>query len=218
MLNELAATPDSNKTSVWQHIMRSLELLDRDVPLAILYSALEDPNSKRCSLSLQGSLGILTGHEGVPLEAELYESNDALIPHFREAKVKGGPIALENLPLLLNENKEWRGFGEPSKTFVIIPFAFSEETLGFLVVGLNPRRSYDKDLQQFVQDIGQQCSIAVKSGNDFNKLRAREFQLSKQLSHSQQLSRRMAEIAPVGMFNANAEGVIKWANAKCVTL
>lgn len=218
MLNKIAATPDFRKTSVWQHIRQALETLERDIPMAILYSADEDLQAKRCVLRLEASIGIPSGHPAAPRQVELHENAGAFVPYLREAKVKDGPVVIEELPSFLSEGMEWRGFGNPSTIIIVLPFPNGPEAIAFLVLGLNPRRAYDKDYQQFVRDLELIISTSLKTSIGFDEMRARELQLSKELSETEKFVREMAELAPVGMFNLNASGVVTWANAKCMPL
>ena len=217
MLNTIASTPDFRETSVWEHIFRALETLERDVPMAIVYSAEEESDTKRCILKLEGALGIHPGHVAVPLQADLHKSAEGFIPYFREAREKGDAVTIDALPSYLSAGVEWRGFGEPPNTIVVVPLTGGLEVAGFLALGINPRRAYDKDYQQFVQDLSFIVSTSIKSSIDFDKMRARELQLEKKLSETEKFVRRMAEIAPVGLVNLTVEGMITWANAKCRT-
>jgi hypothetical protein len=53
------------------------------------------------------------------------------------------------------EGLEWRGFGDPCRAVVVCPVhpttGESSSILGFLVLGVNPRRPYDEDYSLFVQ-------------------------------------------------------------------
>ena len=215
MLNILASTPDMSETTIWQHLCHTIETLGRDIPMAILYSAEEDVQSQRCRLRLEGSVGIHPGHRAAPQQVEIHESAEGFLHSFRQAKEKDGPVVFECLPPFLADGVAWRGFGEPSRTVVVLPFLIGGLAAGFLVIGLNPRRVYDEDYQRFVQDLRLIASTTIKASIDFQKLRVRELQLSRELSEKEKFVRRLAELAPVGMFNLDTDGVLTWANAKC---
>ena len=78
----------------------------------------------------------------------------------------GGPLLLlvedGSLPKGLLPGLSWRGFG-PSTTVAILPSIAAEETLGFLLMGLNPRRPYDEDYQGFIQLVHRQLSTSLTS-------------------------------------------------------
>lgn len=215
MLNRIAITPYFSQITVWQHLLRAMETLDRDLPLVILYSADDDIRSKRCFLRLEGTLGISSTHPSVPSSTEIHESAEGFGHSFRESKETDEAVVFEMLPSFLTKDVEWRGFGEPSSKLVTMAFPLGVQIVDFLVIGLNPLRPYDKDAQQFVQDLRLSVSAAVKSSIDFEKTKAREAQLAQDLSEKERFVRGLAEVAPVGMYNINADGVVSWANAKC---
>jgi hypothetical protein len=51
----------------------------------------------------------------------------------------------------LMEGREWRGFREPCREAVIFPVrpTIGENVLGFLLMGVNPRRPYDDAYMSF---------------------------------------------------------------------
>ena len=217
MLNIIAAKSSIAETSVWKSMVRSLDTIDRDVPLAIAYKAEEIGEKGRCILRLEDCYGVYAGHKASPKLLDINANVEGLAPYFREAQTKNAPVILDRLPPFLHHNIAWRGFGEPSRTIIVLPFALMGETLGFLALGLNSRRAYDKDMERFVQDLSLQCSTVIKARLDIDRMKAREMQLSKELSDTERFVRRMAEMAPVGMFHLSHDGMIKWANAKCKT-
>ena len=105
-----------------------------------------------------------------------------------------------------------------------------ESILGFLVMGINPRRPYDDDYSLFVQLLSRQLATAtasvvlfeeeIKRGQRAANLAAADrIELSEQLAartqeavESETKFTRMAEFAPVGMFIANSEGRITYCN------
>lgn len=94
-----------------------------------------------------------------------------------------------------------------------------ESILGFLVIGVNPRRPYDDDYSLFIQLLTRQLATSMASAMLFEeeirrgqraaRLAALDRQeLSKQLDlrtqeavESETKFTRMAEFAPVGMFS-----------------
>ena len=65
----------------------------------------------------------------------------------------------------LIEGIEWRGFGEPCREAVVCPVrpTTGENVMGFLVIGINPRRPYDEDYQSFIQLIDRQLATSLAS-------------------------------------------------------
>ena len=105
-----------------------------------------------------------------------------------------------------------------------------ESILGFLVMGINPRRPYDDDYCLFVQLLSRQLATSMASvvlfeeeirrGQRAARLAALDREeLSEQLAartqeavESETKFTRMAELASVGMFIANSEGRITYCN------
>jgi len=55
------------------------------------------------------------------------------------------------LPSTLFTDVEKRGFGDPCKAILVIPVRTSNETItGYIIVGLNTRRPYDAEYQDWI--------------------------------------------------------------------
>lgn len=127
---------------------------------------------------------------------------------------------------------EWRGFRDPCQSVVVCPIhpTTGESILGFLVLGVNPRRPYDDDYSLFVQLLSRQLATSLASvvlfeeeirrGQRAAKLAALDrIELSEQLAARTQEARdsetrftRMAEFSPTGLFIADADGHITYCN------
>ena len=132
----------------------------------------------------------------------------------------------------LIDGLECRGFGDPCRAAVVCPIhpTTGESILGFLVLGVNPRRPYDDDYSLFIQLLSRQLPTSMASAMLFEeeirrgqraaRLAALDRQeLSKQLDlrtqqavESETKFTRMAEFAPVGMFIASPSGDINYSN------
>lgn len=79
------------------------------------------------------------------------------MPAFRDSIQTREPTLLTikdgTLSESLMENFELRGFGEPCREALVCPIrpTTGENVLGFLVVGVNPRRPFDDDYHGFIQ-------------------------------------------------------------------
>jgi PAS domain-containing protein len=157
-------------------------------------------------------------------------------PVFREVlkadKPKVLDVGSEELPASLLEGLDWRGFGDPCTSIVVCPVhpTTGETSLGFVVIGVNPRRPYDDDYALFVQLLARQLATSLASvvlfeeeirrGQKAAKLAALDrIELSEQLAartqeaiDSETKFTRMAEFAPIGLFIASAEGKIIYKN------
>ncbi|TKA72244.1 hypothetical protein B0A49_06071 [Cryomyces minteri] len=219
LLHSLSKTSNLHNQSPWQHILDACEPFDRDVPMLILYSAHAEENtqSKCCALRLEGCLGIAQGHQAAPETLELHDGTEGFLPEFRSSKANGTAVLLnmpnDKLPTFL-DGVQWRGFGEPSTVVVIIPLFVTELMAGYLIVGLNPRRPYDEDHKQFVQDIGRVSTAVLSSSISFKQAAAREARLSKELTERERFIRKLAEVATVGIYSISSGGALTYANSK----
>ena len=234
----------------WGQVIKGLEFNDRDTPFVLLYSVAEDFDSDVASIHSTSTAGtkqcILEGtlpsipedHKAAPSQFDLKTGMEGFAPFFREAMATDHPILLETekgtLDVNLIDGIEWRGFGEIPRAAVVCPIrptvGDSNSILGFLVMGINPRRPYDDDYNLFVQLLSRQLATSMASvvlfeeeirrGQRAAQMAALDrIELSEQLAARTQEAResetkftRMAEFAPVGMFIANAEGQITYCN------
>lgn len=235
--------------SFWQQCLRGLEYNELDSPFVLLYSIVEDPDSDSSSIHsssnmgvrqcvLEGSLGIPNGHPAAAPIVDLRNGSEYFAKVFREAIKSDRPIFLSVEDGTLDANFldgiEWRGFGDPCTAAVCCPVHLTggESTLGFFVMGVNPRRPYDDDYSLYVQLLSRQLATAMASvvlfeeeiarGRRAARLAAQDrIELSEQLAartqeavESETKFTRMAEFAPVGIFIADSKGKIAYCNEK----
>lgn len=217
VLSAISAKPTLTGNFVFRHLITSLSLCERDFPLAFVYSAQEDTVAGKCHLRYQCGIGLPDkGHSLLPEEMELFEGKTGFIPYFRKAKGKDRVLVLHqhdgSLPDHLVAGFAWRGFGEPSRSIAILPISTSDRILGFLVVGLNPRRPFDIEYQGFVDTLQRSMSATVASSIDREEAQARAGRLAQQLEDSERSIREMAEWGPVGIVRYSLAGKIAWAN------
>ena len=224
----------------WPLLLQGLEYNKLDAPFVLIYSVAEDPDSDDSSIQsssvvtqktlvLEGSLGVPTGHKAAPEQIDLSKTMEGFAPVFRDAVKTDKPIILSEkdgtLDTELLKGIQWRGYGDPSSTVVICPIhpTTGESTLGFLVMGTNPRRPFDDDYDLFVQLLARQLATSVasvvlfeeeiKRGERAAQLAAQDrMQLSNELAESEIKFTRMAELSPVGMFVADASGRLSYCN------
>ncbi|KAH7319348.1 hypothetical protein BKA65DRAFT_529403 [Rhexocercosporidium sp. MPI-PUGE-AT-0058] len=233
--------------SFWGQVIKGLEYNEFDVPFAFLYSVSEESDSDLGSMHsgslaqapqciLEGTLGVPQNHRAVISPLDLKTSDESFAPYLRESMRYNKSILLTTedgtLSSDLIEGLEWRGFGDPCRAAIICPIhpTTGETILGFLVMGINPRRPYDDDYSLFIQLLGRQLATSMASvvlfeeeirrGQRAAQLAALDRQeLSKQLDlrtreavESETRFTRMAEFAPVGMFIADGTGAITYSN------
>ena len=231
----------------WAQVMGAFDYNQFDSPFMLLYSVFDEVDSDASSIhssstfaakpcKLEGALGVPEGHPCAPESLELRNGTEGFAPVFREVATTDKPALLEvgsrDLPKSLLEGLEWRGFGDPCTSVVVCPIhpTTGEAVLGFLVLGVNPRRPYDDDYSLFIQLLSRQLATSLASvvlfeeeirrGQKAAKLAALDrIELSQQLAartqeaiESETKFTRMAEFAPVGMFIASANGNITFAN------
>lgn len=217
VLSAISAKPNLTGDFIFQHLITSLSLCERDFPLAFVYSAQEDTVVGKCHLKYQCGIGVPdAGHALIPSEMELFEGKTGFLPYFRKAKSKDRVLVLHqhdgSLPDQLTAGFAWRGFGEPSRSIAILPLSTSDRILGIMVVGLNPRRPYDDEFQGFMDTLQRSMSATVASSMDREEAQARAGRLAQQLEDSERSIREIAEFGPVGIVRYSLAGTIAWAN------
>lgn len=236
--------------SFWAAVLVALECNEFDTPFVLLYSLQGESeshenssvhssnttgltNQKQCVL--EGALGVPSGHPAAPPSADLY-GEEGYVSYFREVQKSNKPTVVEaaggDVPARLLEGLEVRGFNDPVQSVVVCPIhpTTGESTLGFLVLGVNPRRPFDEDYNLFIQLLGRQLTTSlasvvlfeeeIKRGQQAAKLAALDrIQLSEQLAartqeaiESEVKFTRMAEVLPVGVFIGSSDGVINYCN------
>ena len=235
--------------SFWQQCLKGLEYNEYDATFVLLYSMTDELDSDTSSIHsnshmgvkqcvLEGSLGIPEGHPAAVPTVDLRNGTDYFAQVFREASKGDCPIVLSledgTLDADLLEGVELRGFGDPCRAAVCCPIHLTggENTIGFLIMGLNPRRPYDDDYSLYVQLLSRQIATAMASvvlfeeeiarGRRAARLAAQDrIELSEQLAirtqeamESETKFTRMAEFAPVGIFIADSKGRLTFTNDK----
>lgn len=228
----------------WPKILSALSENEVDFPFAILYSVAEDEEdtSKDGTMSqsssssqtfkscaLEGTIGIPVGHPSTPQRLDLKRSYGGFVPAFRDSLQTREPTLLTvkdgTLSESLMENFELRGFGEPCSEALVCPIrpTTGENVLGFLVVGVNPRRPFDDDYQSFIQLLDRQlatslASVTLLEAEVRRGLTAAEAaaiersRLSEELAVQKSRLQRIAEVSPVGMFSVDAAGLLLEGN------
>ncbi len=235
--------------SFWQQCLKGLEYNEHDSPFVLLYSVMDESDSDSSSMHsnsnmgvkqcvLEGSLGIPDGHPAAAPVIDLRNGSEYFARVFREAIKSDSPKFLSvddgTLDAKFLEGTEWRGFGDPCTAAVCCPVHLTggDSTLGFLILGVNPRRPYDDDYSLYVQLLSRQLATAMASvvlfeeeiarGRRAARLAAQDrIELSEQLAartkeavESETKFTRMAELAPVGIFIADSKGRIAYCNEK----
>lgn len=229
----------------WKLALGALSENEYEFPFVLLYSVLGDVKKDATSsqdpmrsdgptgtksIILEGSLGFPEGHVSVQTKLDPQRHLGGYIPALREAMKAHQPTLLplsENmLPAGLSQRYNWKGeYGEPCRDAVILPLkpTKGENTLGFVVIGVNPRRPYDAHYESFVKLLSKQLANSLASVTLFqNEIRrgtnaaaiaaAERLGLYEELARQKSRFQRIAEASPVGMFSVNNEGQLLEAN------
>jgi signal transduction histidine kinase/CheY-like chemotaxis protein len=165
----------------WCELLKGLEPNVHDISFAMAYSVQENLNSisqqnaaccRKC-VELQGTINVPNGHIAAP---KLVEAGvlHGLPKFFKEAHDVEEPLFLKiqdgSLPPELVDGLTSRGFLDPCTSLVILQIAPTtgwtgekQSPLGFLVVGLNTRRPYDNEYQQFIRVLRRQIDTSLAS-------------------------------------------------------
>jgi PAS domain S-box-containing protein len=235
--------------SFWTQLQKGLEYNELDAPFVLIYSVCEDSESEVSSLTsgsfahppqilLECSIGVPDGHPCAVRSIDLRYSDEGFAPYMRESMAQSAsPIILSeedgSLPAELIEGVSWSGYGDPCRTIVVFPVhptTACDSVVGFIVLGINPRRPFDADYQLFVNLLSRQLATSLASvvlfeeeirrGQRAAQLAALDRQeLSLQLHlrtqeavESEYRFARMAEFGPVGLFIADGHGHINYCN------
>ncbi|KAJ2905684.1 hypothetical protein MKZ38_004759 [Zalerion maritima] len=243
-LGEVLASSRDVK-SYWSKTVEELESVNpnNDIPLAILYSVEEDDEmpsqpgySGGKTLNFEGSLGVPEDHPIVPAKLPLRTSSEGLSTCFREALQSSHPILAQTkdgtLPIRLLEGLRWRGFGDACRAAVICPIRPTKEenVMGLLFLGLNPRRPYDNDYQQYISLLNQKLTTSLASTVLLEEETRRRRNVAEQAAYDQAILKKelaskqqeanesmqrfsaVAEFVPIGMCFGDTEGNISYAN------
>ena len=232
----------------WNLLIEGFKHNEYDAPFVLVYSSAHhgngdsplstSPDSASGSREyyFEGALGVSAGHPSAPHIVDLEHGTRGFTSSFSQAAATKQSVVISEgagtLDSELLEGLRWRGFGVPSRLFVILPiYAIAGEwPSGFLVVGTNPRRSYDDEYKVFLELLVRQLSASLGSVMLFEKemrsahrainLAARDrVHLSEQLAVRTQEAveienkfTQMARLTPVGIFGADATGRITYCN------
>ncbi|KAK8199644.1 aerobic respiration control sensor protein-like protein arcB [Phyllosticta capitalensis] len=233
--------------SFWKLLLGALSENEKDVPFALLYAMEDEDSSDTMSISttsssigkqcvLKGSLGVPDGHPAAPSRVDFWMSSEGFVPFLREAIKSRGLTILDfedgMIPPGMLDGIQWRGFGDPSRYAVICPICptTTKNVLGFLVVGINPRRPYDEEYQTFM---GVTSRLLATSGASVvlheEDIRQRERMITqaelmkanlaeqlvvsqKEAERNEKKFQRFAERADVGIFIVGSDGRFTYRN------
>ena len=202
-LLSIISAPDL--ASYWRKVLKGIGSNERDIPLAVIYSREIDMHSKSQSqnICLQTALGVEEGHPLAVKCVNLKQGSEAIIPLIQKTITTNGPTVFQrsdgSLPEALLQDVKWRGFGEPSTALAVLPLTAGEYILGFLLIGLNPRRAYDEDYARFLELLNRQLSMSLTSATLIEQARRKQAELSKDLAARESKFKALTELNAAGL-------------------
>lgn len=152
---------------------------NKDVPFALLYSTEYDSSDTASSATrfsgdhqectLRGSVGLPSGSPAGPSRLD-FSNNLGFTPYFRQAMVARKPIVVSledgTAAAEMVQDIQWQGFGDPCRAAAVCPLnpmASQDSILGFMVIGLNPRRPNSDDYHKFILVASRLLSTSLTS-------------------------------------------------------
>jgi PAS domain-containing protein len=219
---------------------------DKDIPFMLLYSVEYDSSDSASSATrmsgdhqectLRGSVGLPKDSPAGPERLDL-RLNYGFAAYFRAAMAARKPITVtfadDSAAAALVRDVQWKGFGDPCRAVAICPLnptSSKDNILGFLVIGLNPRRPYDDDYRQFVliahrllstsltsillheEDITRRERTIANAEAMKIELKQRLEETQKEVARSVLKFQRFAEGADIGIFILDLNGKYIYRN------
>lgn len=231
---ELAGSKEPKE--FWDSLRRALELNPREVPFGLMYSVRRslDENLSTSEKNITREKWVREGSVGYPVDTlasipatlclDRHDATQDFIPNFLDLVHDRDPTLLRcsdgSLPAKLIDQIQSRAFGDRCEAALLIPIrSTGENVLGFLLLGLDPRRPYDDDYRVFIQLLTSQLATAMASAVLFeDEMRTSRIalsdrdKLSEKALEAEQRFQRMADLAPVAMFHFDEAGMPIYCN------
>lgn len=173
------------------------------------------------AISLEGYLGVRI-LDGQPTAHELLMSDMQFMSTFKAVCITGRPQLFDltehtELTKSLTEEVRRRGHGDLPQSAVLCPIqpTTHRSTPAILVLGINPRRPYDADYQNFVQGLSRTISSSLASVllvNEQRRLAQIESEKREDAEQSEQLAKSILAMSPVGCFLMTMDGEMQYVN------
>lgn len=220
VVESIVAIPPCPVDDTLFRVVEALKINPLDITMALLYSFDEDSTSGAHRVLLRASILDPQDHRCAPTSANLRTDDSGVVPYLRRAKDTGAPVVLSiddgSLKATgeLFEGVTWSGYGEPSRTVVVMPLSSGGRTLGFYVQGINPRRAYDRATEISIAELSRSIEAKWVSSISAEEARVRHEMLEHRLTESERRLWHTAQSAPFGMCQIVPDdgGVIQWAN------
>ncbi|KAK7184821.1 hsp90-like protein [Paraphaeosphaeria sporulosa] len=236
-----------NLEAYWCSAIEVLSHNTKDIPFAVLYSAEALLESSSCSSTAEkfdeSQEFTLRGFFGLPRDSPAavsqldFHQNEGFMPYFREASAARGPVRVDLEPGSpaheLVRGVDWKGYGDPCRGAVVCPItptSSKDNVLGYMVLGLNPRRPYDEDYRHFIMVASRLLSTSLTSillhEDEIHRreraienaemmkaeLKRQLIATQKEVERNAMKFQRFAERADVGIFIVGLDGVYSYRN------
>ena len=225
----------------WELVIKTISTNDRDTPFALLYAA-ENLSTSGVSTHLspgssteideyvlKGSIGVDGGHAIAPCMIDLKDDSNIFHQYLVQANKQKAPVVVHFSDLELPDGYltgiDWKGFRDPCRSVVICPVqpTNSEQVQGFLILGLNPRRPFDEEYQQFIHVLLRILATSLASVVLFDEeMRQKENAIGQaariqerlvaQLQMKEKKFQRYADQSNVAIFVIDAQGTYTYRN------
>ncbi|KAE8443515.1 hypothetical protein EG329_001755 [Mollisiaceae sp. DMI_Dod_QoI] len=235
----------------WQQLLLGLEADHLDLPFAILYSAGVDVNETLSESSEQSrnlKNWVLERAVRVPKPCPSIQSRitteiemEQFLPGFFDIIRSESPTLLtaENglLPDWMVKEVKIGNSEHFCESAVFLPIrSTADNVLGFLILGINPRKRFDDDYMVFIELLSRQLATSMASAVLFEEEIRRGRMAAEQAAQDRSILsdklaiqthealetesrfRRMADLAPVGMFHTDPSGMLLYANNDWYTM
>jgi PAS domain-containing protein len=217
------------------------------IPFALLYSIEYDSNDSASSATrfstVENQECTLRGAVGLPKDSPAgpallqFNQDHGFTPYFRQAMAARKPIMIpfDENPVVADmvQGIDWQGFGDPCRAVTICPLnptSSKDNILGFVVIGLNPRRPYDLHYRQFIlvasrllstsltsiilheEDIGRRERTIANAEALKRELMQQLSETQKEVERSVLKFQRFAERCDIGIFILDMNGVYSYRN------
>ncbi|KAF2011040.1 putative histidine kinase HHK11p [Aaosphaeria arxii CBS 175.79] len=227
----------------WDLVLNTLAINEKDAPFALLYAVEHEVGTDVSSISspgsttsidrciLKGAIGVEADHPIAPSVIALDESGAIFSPHLRKAAKSRRPTLVHfediDVPKSVLDGIAWKGYGEPCRCVVVCPLlpTTSEQLLGFMILGVNPRRPFDLEYEQFVHVTNRLLGTSLASVVLFDEeLRQKETAIGQaaliqehllaELSNKEKKFQRFAERSDIAIFILSPEGRYTYRNQR----
>jgi len=235
-----------NVESYWTLATKVFARNGKDVPFALLYSVEYDASDSSSSATrmsgehqectLRGSIALPKDSPAGPMHLDL-KGNEGFAPYLRQAMAAREPIIVsfdqDLAAAALVRDVKWQGYGDPCRAVAVCPLnptSSKDNILGFIVIGLNPRRPFNDDYHQFIliasrllstsltsillheEDIGRRERTIANAEAMKLELKAQVREAQKEAERSALKFQRFAERADIGIFILDMDGKYSYRN------